>query len=55
MGATGYDEGRPTHEPYVRYRPPYQRGERIGIYYTLTPWGLRVVWVVDAWQLRELP
>ena len=55
MGATGYDEGRPTHEPYVRYRPPYQRGERIGIYYTLTPWTLRVVWVADAWQLRELP
>jgi hypothetical protein len=55
MGASGYDEGRPTVEPGIRYRPPFRRGERLGLYYAVTPTALRVVWVVDARTLRELP
>jgi len=55
MGELGYDEGRPTAEPGVRYRPPYRRGERLGLYYTVTPAALRVIWVVDARTLRSIP
>ena len=55
MGESGYDEGRPTAEPNIRYRPPYRRGEQLGLYYTVTPAVLRVVWVADARTLHELP
>ena len=55
MGASGYDDGRPTAERDIRYRPPFRRGERLGLYYTVTPAALRVVWVVDARRLQELP
>ena len=55
MGESGYDEGRPTAEPRVRYRPPYRPGERLGLYYAVTPTAFRIIWVVDARTLRSLP
>ncbi|MFN2462304.1 MAG: hypothetical protein ABR573_00190 [Candidatus Dormibacteria bacterium] len=55
MGNSGYDEGRPTVEPQVRYRPPYRPGERLGLFYAVTPTAFRIIWVVDARTLRQLP
>jgi hypothetical protein len=55
MGHRGYHDGRPTSEPGTFYRPPFEKGETLGLYYSVVDRMLTVTWVVDARTLRVLP
>lgn len=54
MGRRGYHDGRPTSEPGAFYRPPVEKRETLGLYYSVGDRVLTVTWVV-ARGLTTLP